>query len=49
MATAELDAMDVAAAAKVAEAEEAAKAAPEPDPAGIDKQVWSDGGSAWRN
>jgi len=46
---ARLDAIDAAAAAKVAEAEEAAKAAPEPDPAGIDKQLWADGGSAWRN
>jgi TPP-dependent pyruvate/acetoin dehydrogenase alpha subunit len=46
---ARLDAIDAEAAVKVTEAEEAAKAAPEPDPAGIDKQLWSDGGSAWRN
>ncbi|MEA2622452.1 MAG: acetoin:2,6-dichlorophenolindophenol oxidoreductase subunit alpha [Chloroflexota bacterium] len=47
--TAALDAIDEAAAAKVTEAEMAAKAAPEPDPAGLETQMWADGGSAWRN
>jgi pyruvate dehydrogenase E1 component alpha subunit len=44
-----LDAIDAAAAAKVAEGETTAKASPEPDPASIDTQMWSDGGAAWRN
>jgi acetoin:2,6-dichlorophenolindophenol oxidoreductase subunit alpha len=34
--------------AAVAEAEKAAREAPEPDPATATTQVWADGGSAWR-
>jgi TPP-dependent pyruvate/acetoin dehydrogenase alpha subunit len=34
--------------AKVDEAEAEARAAPPPDPASIETNVWSDGGSAWR-
>jgi pyruvate dehydrogenase E1 component alpha subunit len=33
----------------VAVAEEAARAAPEPDPASATTQVWADGGSSWRS
>ena len=35
--------------AAVATAEEAARAAPEPDPASATTQVWADGGSSWRS
>ncbi|HEX7173395.1 MAG TPA: thiamine pyrophosphate-dependent dehydrogenase E1 component subunit alpha [Candidatus Limnocylindria bacterium] len=35
--------------AAVAEAERAAREAPEPDPATATTQVWADGGSAWRS
>ena len=35
--------------AAVAEAEKAAREAPEPDPATATTQVWADGGSAWRS
>jgi acetoin:2,6-dichlorophenolindophenol oxidoreductase subunit alpha len=45
---AQLDEMDKEAARKVAEAEAAARSAPEPDPAGLETQLWSDGGSSWR-
>jgi len=44
-----LDAIDEEARAKVAEAEAVARAAPEPSPDAIETQLWSDGGSAWRN
>jgi acetoin:2,6-dichlorophenolindophenol oxidoreductase subunit alpha len=33
----------------VAEAEKAAREAPEPDPAVATTQVWADGGSSWRS
>ncbi len=46
---AELDAIDTAAQAAVADGEAWAREAPEPDPAVIETQVWADGGSAWRN
>jgi len=46
---AELDALDAAAREAVAAAEAEARAAPEPDAAVIETQVWTDGGSAWRN
>ena len=45
----DLDAIDEAAAAKVAAAEAEAREAPEPSPDSILTQVWADGGSAWRN
>ena len=45
----ELAAIDQAARAAVDDATEAAKAAPEPGPEVLETQVWSDGGSAWRN
>ena len=35
--------------AAVATAEEAARAAPEPDPASAITQVWADGGASWRS
>ena len=44
-----IDAVEAAARTSVAEAEAIARAAPEPDPASIETEVWSDGGSAWRN
>ena len=44
-----LDAIDAEARARVAEAEAIARAGPEPSPDVIETQVWSDGGSAWRN
>jgi pyruvate dehydrogenase E1 component alpha subunit len=44
-----LAAIDAEAAARVAEAEATARAAPEPSLDSIETQVWSDGGSAWRN
>jgi pyruvate dehydrogenase E1 component alpha subunit len=49
IAEAELDALDAAARDAVAAAEAEARAAPEPDPAVLETQVWTDGGSAWRN
>ncbi len=45
----ELDALDAAARDAVAAAEAEARAAPEPDAAVLETQVWTDGGSAWRN
>ena len=45
---ADLDAIDEAAKAKVAEGEAWAKAQPEPSPDVLETQVWADGGSAWR-
>jgi acetoin:2,6-dichlorophenolindophenol oxidoreductase subunit alpha len=35
--------------AAITAAEEAARAAPEPDPATATTQVWADGGASWRN
>jgi pyruvate dehydrogenase E1 component alpha subunit len=49
IAEADLDALDAAARDAVAAAEAEARAAPEPDAAVIETQVWTDGGSAWRN
>jgi acetoin:2,6-dichlorophenolindophenol oxidoreductase subunit alpha len=46
---ARLDEIDAEARGRVDEATEAAKAAPEPDAAVIETNVWDDGGSAWRN
>ena len=45
----DLDAIDEETKAKVAEAETIARAAPEPSPDVIETQVWTDGGSRWRN
>jgi pyruvate dehydrogenase E1 component alpha subunit len=45
----ELDAFDAAARDAVAAAEAEARAAPEPAEAVLETQVWTDGGSAWRN
>jgi TPP-dependent pyruvate/acetoin dehydrogenase alpha subunit len=44
-----LEALEVEARATVAEAEATARAAPAPDPATLETQLWTDGGSAWRN
>ena len=44
-----LDAIDAEVDAMVAAAETAARAAPEPSLDVIETQLWSDGGSAWRN
>jgi pyruvate dehydrogenase E1 component alpha subunit len=49
VAPADLDAIESAAAAPVAEAEQFARDAPEPSLDVIETQVWADGGSAWRN
>jgi pyruvate dehydrogenase E1 component alpha subunit len=49
IAEADLDALDEAARDAVAAAEAEARAAPEPDAAVLETQVWTDGGSAWRN
>jgi len=46
---AELDALDAAARDAVAAAEAEARAGPEPAAAVLETQVWTDGGSAWRN
>jgi acetoin:2,6-dichlorophenolindophenol oxidoreductase subunit alpha len=46
---ADLDAIDEAARAKVAAAEEAARAAPEPAGDVLETQVWADGSARWRN
>jgi pyruvate dehydrogenase E1 component alpha subunit len=46
---AELDAIDEAARAKVAGAEQEARAAPEPGADVLETQVWADGSSRWRN
>jgi len=45
----ELEAIDAESDAAVTAAELEARAAPEPDPAIIETQVWANGGSAWRN
>ncbi len=44
-----LAAIEAEAGAEVAAAEAEAKAGPEPTLADLDRQVWSDGGSSWRN
>jgi pyruvate dehydrogenase E1 component alpha subunit len=44
-----LDAIEAEAKAKVAEAEQIARAAPEPDPATLETEVFADGGNRWRN
>ena len=44
-----LDEIEAEALATVDRATEEAKAGPEPDPASLETQLWSDGGSAWRN
>jgi TPP-dependent pyruvate/acetoin dehydrogenase alpha subunit len=44
-----LDAIDAETREKVAEAEAEARGAPEPSPDVLETQLWSDGGSAWRN
>jgi hypothetical protein len=49
MDAAELDALDDAARDAVASGEAEARAAPEPAEAVLETQVWTDGGSAWRN
>jgi pyruvate dehydrogenase E1 component alpha subunit len=49
VAETDLDALDGAARDAVGAAEAEARAAPEPDAAVIETQVWTDGGSAWRN
>jgi pyruvate dehydrogenase E1 component alpha subunit len=49
VASADLDAIEEDATAKVAAAEAEAREAPEPSPDVIETQVWADGGSAWRN
>jgi acetoin:2,6-dichlorophenolindophenol oxidoreductase subunit alpha len=46
---ADLDAIEEAAAAKVAAAEQEARDAPEPSSDVIETELWADGGSAWRN
>ena len=46
---ADLDAIESETAAKVAEAEQFAREAPEPSLDSIETQVWADGGSSWRN
>ena len=46
---ARLDAIDAEVEAEVAAAEAAARAAPEPTAEVLETQLWSDGGSAWRN
>ena len=44
-----LDEIETEALAAVDRATEEAKAGPQPDPASLETQLWSDGGSAWRN
>jgi pyruvate dehydrogenase E1 component alpha subunit len=44
-----LDAIEREADEQVAEAEAAARSAPEPDPSSLETQLWSDGGARWRN
>ena len=46
---AELDAIEAETRAAVAEAEAEARAAPEPSADVLETQVWTDGGSSWRN
>ena len=49
VAAADLDAIDAETAEAVAAAEAEARAAPEPAAEVLETQVWTDGGSAWRN
>jgi len=49
VAEAELDAIEATTREAVAAAEAEARAAPEPSPDVLETQVWSDGGSSWRN
>src|SRR5262245_39272437 len=49
VAAEDLDAIDAAANAKLAEAEAWAREQPEPSPDVLETQVWADGGSAWRS
>ena len=44
-----LDEIEAEALAAVDRATEEAKAGPPPDPASLETELWSDGGSAWRN
>jgi pyruvate dehydrogenase E1 component alpha subunit len=44
-----LDEIEAEALATVDRATEEAKAGPPPDPASLETELWSDGGSAWRN
>jgi pyruvate dehydrogenase E1 component alpha subunit len=44
-----LDAIEAETAAAVTAAETEARAAPEPSPDVLETQLWSDGGSSWRN
>ena len=46
---AELDRVEAEVRAAVADAERAAREAPEPDPATATTQLWADGGSSWRS
>jgi len=48
VSAADLDAIDTEARDAVAQAEAEARAAPEPDVAVLETQVWTDGGSSWR-
>jgi pyruvate dehydrogenase E1 component alpha subunit len=48
VAPADLDAIETEAREAVAAAEAEARAAPEPDAAVLETQVWTDGGSSWR-
>ncbi len=48
ISAAQLEELDKEAAGKVAEAEAAARSAPEPDPKSIETQLWADGTSSWR-
>jgi len=49
VAPADLDAIETETHDAVAAAEAEARAAPEPTPEVLETQLWSDGGSAWRN
>lgn len=49
ISAATLDSIEAEASAKVAEAEQVAREAPEPSIEAIETQVWADGGSSWRN
>jgi len=49
VAAADLDAIEAETRDAVAAAEAEARAAPEPSPEVLETQVWTDGGSAWRN
>jgi TPP-dependent pyruvate/acetoin dehydrogenase alpha subunit len=49
VATADLDAIETAAAAEIDEVTDLCKATPPPDPEILLTDVWADGGSSWRN